>query len=98
VSRVGISIQERAYLLHSCSSLRTCGNSIPDLNGIQPVSWYDEMTVQPTGPGLTLLVVMSVCLVLTTAVVALRIWARLTIKAVGIDDCKFSLVVPRDSE
>ncbi|KAF1965636.1 hypothetical protein BU23DRAFT_488829 [Bimuria novae-zelandiae CBS 107.79] len=44
------------------------------------------MTVQPTGPGLTLLIVMSVCLALTTIVVALRIWARLTIKALGLDD------------
>lgn len=89
---------KRGLIYYPLAVPRTCGNSIPDLSGIQPVSWYDEMTVQPTGPGLTLLVVMSVCLVLTTAVVALRIWARLTIKAVGIDDCKFGLVVPRDSE
>ncbi|KAJ4294995.1 hypothetical protein N0V90_007003 [Kalmusia sp. IMI 367209] len=44
------------------------------------------MTVQPTGPGLTLLIVMSICLALTTIVVALRICARLMIKAFGLDD------------
>lgn len=44
------------------------------------------MTVQPTGPGLTLLVVMSVCLALTTVVIVLRVCARVLIRAFGLDD------------
>ncbi|KAF2866729.1 hypothetical protein BDV95DRAFT_622738 [Massariosphaeria phaeospora] len=44
------------------------------------------MGVKPTGPGLTLLVLTSVCMVLATGVVGLRLLIRLKLRQVGLDD------------
>ncbi|PVH95305.1 hypothetical protein DM02DRAFT_618003 [Periconia macrospinosa] len=44
------------------------------------------MIIHPEGPGLTLLIVISVLLSVSTVAVALRVWARLEIRAFGLDD------------
>jgi hypothetical protein len=44
------------------------------------------MTVEPTGPGLAALIVISILVALSTIVVVLRAWARHATKAIGLDD------------
>jgi hypothetical protein len=44
------------------------------------------MKIQPTGPALHYIVVDSIFIVLTTVVIALRLWVRLKNRKIGLDD------------